>query len=104
MRKTNKSPMAALPPVVQTFEIKVVECFDADVETWKGLVQAACDELPSGGVLYTTLSKQALQEFGLDAVGFLKERFAEVGPLNVGTNPHLSNNDASTLGGFLCVR
>ena len=104
MRKTKKSLMPAAPPVVQTLEIKVVECFDADVENWKGLVQAACDELPSGGVLYTTLSKQALQEFGLDVVGFLKARFEQVGPLNVGTNPHLSNNDASVLGGFLCVR
>ncbi len=104
MRKTKKSLVAAAPPVVQTLEIKVVECFDTGVETWKGLVQAACDELPAGGVLYTTLSKKALQEYGLDAVGFLRERFAEVGPLNVGTNPHLSNNDASTLGGFLCVR
>ncbi len=97
-------PRLKKSPVVKVMTLKIVEFFDADLEQWKTLVQAACDELTAGSVLYTTLPRKTLQALGLDVVGFLKERFAEVGPLNVGTNPHLSSNDTRERGGFLCVR
>ncbi len=98
MPRTKKSP------VVKNMMLKVVESFDADLERWKALVQAARDELTAGSVLYTTLPRKTLQEHGMDVVSFLKDLFAEVGPLNVGTNPHLTNNDTRARGGFLCVR
>jgi hypothetical protein len=58
-------------------------------------------ELIPGDTLYLTVPKYELHT---DAIDWLSKTFQSVAPLNVGTNPKLTNHDARTRTGYLCVR
>jgi hypothetical protein len=58
-------------------------------------------ELIPGDTLYLTVHKYELHT---DAIDWLHKTFQSVAPLNVGTNPKLTNHDARTRTGYVCVR
>jgi tRNA G10 N-methylase Trm11 len=57
--------------------------------------------LAVGGVLYLTVPAWL---DGEPVVAALRARFSRIGPLNVGSNPRLQNNDVHTCSGYLCVK
>jgi hypothetical protein len=57
--------------------------------------------LVAGGVLYLTVPHWL---DGESVVAALRARFSRIGPLNVGSNPRLQNNDVHTRSGYLCVK
>jgi hypothetical protein len=68
-------------------------------------VTYASHRLVPGGALYLTLPYGLVRKKGPAAiVKFLKGLFTQVGPLNVGSNPRLANNDTTTRVGFLCLK
>jgi hypothetical protein len=64
-------------------------------------LKATEQEMIEGDTLYLTVPKR--RPF-TDLVYWLLKTFSYVGPLNVGTNPKLKNNDARVREGFLCVK
>jgi hypothetical protein len=66
-----------------------------------GVLQEAVESLGVGGALYFTLPR------GLDGeeiVGKLRTLFSSVGPLNIGTNPKITNNNPRTRSGYVCLK
>ena len=57
--------------------------------------------LGAGGVLYLTVPRWL---DGEPVVTALRARFSRIGPLNVGSNPRLKNNDVHTRSGYLCIK
>jgi tRNA G10 N-methylase Trm11 len=57
--------------------------------------------LVAGGVLYLTVPSWL---DGEPVVAALRARFSRIGPLNVGSNPRLQDNDVHTRSGYLCVK
>jgi hypothetical protein len=64
-------------------------------------LEATEQEMIKGDTLYLTVPKA---DSHVDLVEWLFRTFSYVGPLNVGTNPKLTNNDARVREGFLCVK
>ena len=65
------------------------------------LLDEAESRLVRGGVLYLTVPHWS---DGEPVVRALRARFSRIGPLNVGSNPRLRNNDVRTRSGYLCVK
>ena len=66
-----------------------------------GKLQEAVEALGVGGALYFTLPR------GLDGeeiVSKLRGLFSSIGPLNIGTNPKITNNDPRTRSGYVCLK
>jgi hypothetical protein len=57
--------------------------------------------LVTGSVLYLTVPCWL---DGEPVIAALRARFSRFGPLNVGSNPRLQNNDVRTRSGYLCVK
>jgi hypothetical protein len=79
----------------------VVEHSGSEEELLFERLDEAVRRLVSGGVLYLTVP-QLLD--GESLVAALRARFSWIGPLNVGSNPRLRNNDVHTRSGYLCVK
>jgi hypothetical protein len=63
-------------------------------------LEALVDTLLPGDILYLTIPRSMA---GDSITSWLLAHFARIGPLNVGTNPQLRNNEPHTCEGFLCV-
>jgi hypothetical protein len=59
------------------------------------------DTLLPGDILYLTIPRPMA---GNAITSWLLAHFARTGPLNVGTNPQLRNNDPRTRAGFMGVK
>jgi hypothetical protein len=83
----------------------VVSVVEHGLSTGEPPIQERLEKLVAhmvkGDVLYLTVPKGS---DGVELVTWLQDHFARVGPLNVGTNPQLKNNNARTREGFLCIR
>jgi hypothetical protein len=64
-------------------------------------LKATEKEMIKGDTLYLTAPKF---DNHVEVIEWLFGAFSYVGPLNVGTNPKLTNNDARTRTGYLCVK
>ncbi len=79
----------------------VIEYTGQEQELLTQRLDDAQRRLVAGGVLYLTVPH------GLDGepvVAALRARFSRIGPLNVGSNPRLQNNDVRTRSGYLCIK
>jgi hypothetical protein len=79
----------------------VIEYTGQEQELLTQRLDEAQRRLVAGGVLYLTVP------YGLDGepvVAALRTRFSRIGPLNVGSNPRLQNNDVRTRSGYLCIK
>jgi hypothetical protein len=63
-----------------------------------GKLQEAVEALGVGGALHFTLPRQL---DGEEIVGKLRTLFSSIGPLNIGTNPKITNNDPRTRSGYV---
>jgi hypothetical protein len=94
----------ALPPDAKEPEERgpiVIEYTGQEQELLTQRLDEAQRRLVAGGVLYLTVP------YGLDGepvVAALRTRFSRIGPLNVGSNPRLQNNDVRTRSGYLCIK
>ena len=66
-----------------------------------GVLEEAAASLVMGGVLYFTLPKHL---DGAEIVEQLGSLFSRIGPLNVGTNPKIQDNDVRTRAGYACLK
>jgi hypothetical protein len=64
-------------------------------------LEALVDKISPGDILYLTVPRSMA---GDTITSWLLAHFARIGPLNVGTNPQLRNNDPRMREGFMCVK
>jgi hypothetical protein len=93
---------AQIPPdkAPQNVSLLVVEWHPSG-DDLDGVLEEAAASLAVGGVLYFTLPKH------LDGAGIvekLQSLFRRIGPLNVGTNPKIQDNDVRTRAGYACLK
>ena len=89
-----------LLPDQERLRLVVIEWHPSD-DDLDGVLQEAAASLAVGSVLYFTLPKH------LDGAGIvekLQSLFRRIGPLNVGTNPKIQDNDVRRRAGYACLK
>ena len=79
----------------------VIEYNGQEKELLTQRLDEAQRRLVAGGVLYLTVPHWL---DGEPVIAALRARFSRIGPLNVGSNPRLQNNDVRTRSGYLCIK
>jgi hypothetical protein len=89
-----------LLPDQEGLRLVVVE-WDSSGDDLDGVLQEAAEALAVGGVLYFTLPRHL---DGAEIIAKLGSLFRRIGPLNVGTNPKIQDNDVRTRAGYACLK
>ena len=101
---TDKHAEIEAPEPAQTpaEELIVVEYQGDDEETLYAQLDEAREKLADDGQIYLTVPKDALPAD--QVTRFITLNFRSQQPLNVATNPRLTDNDQRRLNGWICVK